>query len=96
MSSQWKLFDDPDTEPIKRKEKNETTKQLEDQSVRKTSIYENKCPECKHPPRFEVTTGLDKRFCTAKALCPVCGKLLGTDQYVLSDRMIKMFEKRKA
>jgi hypothetical protein len=95
MCSQLKLFDDPDTEPYKRKEKKGSKAKANDTTIRKTNIYDARCSECKMPARFRVESH-DGQHCTATAVCPVCGKSLGTDHYKLSDQLVKLMEKRRA
>lgn len=96
MTAHLKLFDGPDTEPVKRTRK----KKDDDTPKESVPIYERSCAECskqtghKIEPRFDVKVGTDPRFCTATAMCPVCGRSLGTDHYQLSDRLLEMMKKR--
>ena len=91
---EWALFKDPDTEPTKKGAKPKAD------AIKSTlGIYDANCPLCSKrmgsriQPKFDVIT-VDGKHCLVKAYCPVCGKLLGQDQYVLGDKVLDMIKKR--
>ena len=90
-----KLFDDPDTEPVRK-----SRRKKDSVSKKDVPIYERSCAECSKrahyrvEPRYDVKVGSDPRFCTATAICPVCGRKLGTDHYQLSDNILEMMKNR--